>query len=93
MRPEVATLPESGYIPPPMEGRQVKAARVMLGWSQTDLCKQAGISRATLLDIENDTGDPRRSSITAVEHAFAKAGVSFFEDGSHVGVRASKRRR
>lgn len=73
----------------PMEGRQVRAARGLLGWSQTDLCKAAGISRATLLDIENDTGDPKRSSIVAVEAALRQAGVIFVhaDQGGGVGVR------
>lgn len=73
-----------------MEGRQIRAARALLGWSQGDLCKHAGISRQTLVDLENDTGDPRRSKSDAVEAALRKAGVELFDDGKEVGVRVRK---
>lgn len=80
---------DSAYTPG-MEGRQIKAARALLGWSQGDLCGRAKISRATLNDLENETGDPRKSSMTAVEDAFRKHAVVFMDDGSTVGVRAPK---
>lgn len=73
-----------------MEGRQIKAARAILGLSQAKLCELAGISRATLIDLENDTGDPRRSSIAGVEEALRKRGVSFTDDGKVIGVHAPK---
>ena len=82
-------MPESGYTTG-MEGRQIRAARALLGWSQADLCAAANISRPTLNDLENETGDPRRSSMTAVESAFRKHGVIFIDDGASVGVRAPK---
>lgn len=69
-----------------MDGRLVKAARAALGWSQNDLCKHSGMSGATVTDIENGTGDPRRSSVDAVEAAFRKAGVVFTDDGTRVGL-------
>lgn len=69
------------YTPASMEGRQIKAARALLGWSQADLCKEADISRATLNDLENDTGDPRRSSTNRVEDAFRRHGVIFLTAG------------
>lgn len=75
-----------------MEGRQIKAARAILGLSQADLCELAGISRATLIDLENDTGDPRRSSIAGVEEAFRKRGIVFTDDGKSIGVFAPKKR-
>jgi predicted transcriptional regulator len=64
----------------------------MLGLSQGDLCEAAGISRATLIDLEKETGDPRRSSLEAVEGAFRKMGVIFTDDGKTVGVIAPKKR-
>lgn len=64
-----------------MNGRQIKAARALLGWSQTELCNHAGISRATLNDLENETGDPRRSSTKRVEEAFNRNGLIFLSDG------------
>lgn len=75
-----------------MEGRHIKAARAMLGLSQTDLCKLAGVSRATLNDLENDTGDPRRSSALAVEMALREKGANFIDDGERIGVTTPKTR-
>ena len=74
-----------GYLTGPMDGRQIKAGRALLSWSQSDLCRVAGISRATLIDLENDSGDPRRSSIEKVEAAFAANGVIFLSDGDTRG--------
>src|ERR1044072_8173528 len=73
-----------------MEGRQIKAARAILGLSQAELCELAGISRATLIDLENDTGDPRRASIAGVEDAFRKRGIIFTDDGKNIGILAPK---
>lgn len=73
-----------------MEGRQIKAARALLGWSQDELCERSKISRATLTDLENETGDPRKSSMTAVEEAFRKHAVVFTDDGTSIGVRAPR---
>lgn len=70
------------YMAASMDGRQIKAARALLGWSQSELCQHAGISRATLNDLENDTGDPRRSSIARVEDAFQRHGVVFIAPGA-----------
>jgi DNA-binding XRE family transcriptional regulator len=71
----------TGYAAIQMDGRQIKAARALLAWSQSDLCKEAGISRATLNDLENETGDPRRSSINRVEETFSRHGVIFLSTG------------
>lgn len=76
---------------PPMEGRHVKGARAMLGLSQSDLCKAAGISRQTLVDIESDQGDPKRSSLRAVESALAEMGAAFGEDGIVISVSVPKK--
>jgi len=78
------------YLPGPMNGAQVRAARSLLGWNQNRLCKEAGISRATLNDIENEQGDPRRSSIEAVRGAFSRHGIHFSEDAETISVHARK---
>jgi DNA-binding XRE family transcriptional regulator len=88
----IVEMSDTGYSPSVMEGRQIRAARAMLGLSQGDLCEAAGISRATLIDLEKETGDPRRSSLEAVEEAFRKKGVIFTDDGKTVGVFAPKKR-
>lgn len=76
-----------------MDGRQIRAARALMGWTQGQLCRRAKISRPTLMDLENDTGDPRRSSIQAVEDAFRAEGVILSDDGQMLTIRAPKKRK
>lgn len=76
-----------------MDGRQIRAARALLGWTQGQLCARAKISRPTLNDLENDTGDPRRSSIQSVEDAFRAEGVILSDDGQTLTIRAPKKRK
>ena len=90
MTASVVKLAENVYKPDLMEGRQIKAARAMLGMTQQDLCDEANISRATLNDLENDTGDPRRSSATAVEEAFRARGVVFSHSTDTISVTVPK---
>ncbi len=40
-----------------LDGRQIRAARAMLGWSRADLLKAAGISMSALLRMESGQAD------------------------------------
>jgi len=64
-----------------IEPRQIRAARALLGWKQTDLAAAAKISIVALKNLELGLTDPRSSTINAIQAAFAKAGVIFLEDG------------
>jgi transcriptional regulator with XRE-family HTH domain len=68
---------------------QLRAARGLLGWSQSDLAKRAGLSLPTVKRIEGDLGirvsDRAREN---VRQALEAAGVVFLdENGGGVGVR------
>lgn len=76
---------------PDVEGRQIKAARVLLGWFQTELCNYAKITPPTLIDLERETGAPKPSSRAAVVEALRQAGVVFINDGTTIGVLLSKK--
>ncbi len=67
----------------------MRAARVLLAISQQDLAAAAGVSVQTLRDIENGSGDPRRSSLTAVEDYLVSWGVRFVADPLVVGMPAT----
>lgn len=54
---------------------QIRAARSIIGVKQSDLAKAAGISLATLNNIERSVGDPRASTLDAIETALQDAGV------------------
>lgn len=60
---------------------QIRAARALLGWKQTDLADASGLSEMTVKNIERSNADPRASTLRAVEEAFERAGVIFLEPG------------
>lgn len=74
---------------------QLRAARALLGWSQTHLAKQAGLSLPTVKRVEAERG-PRVSEEgrLKLKRALELAGVEFIdENGGGPGVRLRKRQR
>jgi transcriptional regulator with XRE-family HTH domain len=70
---------------------QVKEARLLLGWTQSELGGQAGVSATTVAYTETDR--PRRPAIglSAIRQALEDAGVIFVEEnGEGPGVRLRK---
>ena len=59
----------------------LKAARALLGIRQSELAKAAGISLATLNNFERGIGDPRASTIDAIERSLRRGGITFIDDG------------
>jgi ribosome-binding protein aMBF1 (putative translation factor) len=76
---------------------QIRAARGLLGWSQTQLAKAAERSLPTIKRLERDDGEgPSVSEDVrdAVQRALEKAGVEFIaENGGGAGVRMKRRKR
>lgn len=70
-----------------IEGRQIRAARALLGWSREDLVKAADVSISALLRLENEAADTRGSTLRKVIAALTHEGIEFVarEDGA-VGV-------
>ena len=71
---------------------QLRAARALLGWSQSDLAKRAGLSLPTVKRVEGDLGirvsDQARGKL---RRALETAGIVFLdENGGGVGVRFRK---
>lgn len=76
--------------------RQMKAARALLDWSQSDLAEAAGISAPTIKRLEAVDGDigGRPETGEALVTALEKAGVEFIaENGGGAGVRLRRRGR
>ena len=67
---------------------QIKAARALLNIKQSDLAKKSGVSIATLNNIERGAqADPRVSTITSIQAALEKSGITFINDSFEgVGV-------
>jgi transcriptional regulator with XRE-family HTH domain len=73
---------------------QLRAARGLLGWSQSKLAARAGLSLPTVKRVEADLG-PRVSdeARNKLRRALEAAGVDFIdENGGGPGVRLAKRR-
>jgi len=69
---------------------QVKAARALLRWSQTDLAEASGVSLPTIKRLEASTGDLGGRTVTgdAIRLALESAGVHFIpQNGGGAGVR------
>jgi predicted transcriptional regulator len=74
--------------------RQVKAARALLAWSQSDLARYSGISEPTIARLESAEGElgGRGETIKKIQSALEKAGIEFIdENGGGPGVRLRKR--
>lgn len=70
---------------------QIRAGRAMLGMTQSTLAERAGVSRKSLVAVEMGTGDPRASTLAAIEAVLKAAGVVFIEaNGDGPGVRLRK---
>ena len=61
----------------------LRAARSILGWSQTQLAAEATISKPALNRIERFESEPRLETVLKIEEAIARAGirVEHQEDG------------
>jgi transcriptional regulator with XRE-family HTH domain len=74
---------------------QMRAARGLLGWSQSELAKRAGLSLPTVKRMEAGTG-PRVSdeARARVQRALELGGAQFIsENGGGPGVRLRRRQR
>lgn len=70
---------------------QIRAARGLIGWSQTDLAEAAIVSRATIADFEAGKRIPYARTIKLLQRALESAGVEFIpENGGGAGVRLRK---
>lgn len=75
-----------------MTAEQLRAARALLRWDQVELAKKAEVSTETIKRLERMDGeliDVRVATLSAIEAAFAAAGVEFTNGGSP-GVRLVK---
>ncbi|CAH0132379.1 hypothetical protein SRABI05_00079 [Agrobacterium fabrum] len=79
-----------------LKANQIRAARALLNWSQSELVEKSGLSLTTIRRMEDDKIGPERSSagnVAAVTKIIQEAGVTFLGDGDTAeggpGVRMS----
>ena len=53
----------------------LRAARSVLGWSQTQLATKAGVSKPALNRLERFESEPRLDTVIRIQEALAEAGV------------------
>lgn len=56
---------------------QIRGARAVLNWSQTDLADRTGISATSIGSIENGQSSPRANTLQTIQKTFEKAGIEF----------------
>jgi transcriptional regulator with XRE-family HTH domain len=63
--------------------RQVKAGRVLLGWSQSDLSRASNVSEPTIKRLESQDGElgGRADTAAKIVAALEDAGIVFLEEG------------
>jgi transcriptional regulator with XRE-family HTH domain len=61
---------------------QIKAARALLGWSQRELARRAGVALSTIADFERGFRDPMPNNLQALVNSLAGAGIKIGRDGS-----------
>jgi predicted transcriptional regulator len=73
-------------------GRQLRAARVLLGWGQIALAKKARVAIGTIRRMESFEGEigSRTSTLSQVQATLEKAGVEFLNN-DRPGVRVKRR--
>jgi transcriptional regulator with XRE-family HTH domain len=75
--------------------KRLRAARALLGWSQSKLARSAGIGLATLQRIEQSEGIVKGNFATVlkIQRALEGAGISFTDDvAGQIGVRLLKKK-
>jgi len=65
-------------------GRQIRAARALLGWDATDLAEKAGLTRETVSKVENDSVHAREDTLAKMLRVFSQNDVELTDNS---GVR------
>ncbi|HAI13473.1 MAG: hypothetical protein CMJ41_03250 [Phycisphaerae bacterium] len=60
---------------------QIRAARVMLNWSQKELADVSGVSINAIAKIESEKVQPRESTISELQKTLEAAGIQFLKNG------------
>ncbi|MGE5270220.1 MAG: helix-turn-helix domain-containing protein [Thiohalocapsa sp.] len=70
---------------------QIRAARALLAFDQSELARRANVSIATLRRVEGGGEKPKASmrAVKSIQHALEAAGAEFIDNG----VRRRRRRR
>lgn len=69
---------------------KVRIVRAVLGWSQTELGRRAGLTQRAIHKLEQGETEPRRATVLALEEIWREQSLEF-EDLADGGFRVSIR--
>lgn len=69
-----------------IRGKQVTAARDLLGITQAELAEAAGVSRLTVFSFEAGQTEPRRENLKKIQSELERRGIEF-TNSDGMGVR------
>ena len=70
-----------------LECSQIRAARALLNWSQSDLAKASQMANSSIKNIENENTTARRETVAQIRAAFESNGIEFLP-GSGVKLKS-----
>ena len=76
---------ELGHMTLMLTPKQCKAARALLGWTQSDLSEKSGVGTGTVKDFESERHAINSKALTSIIRAFQKAGLILYFDGDGGG--------
>lgn len=62
-------------------GKQLVAARALLGWTQDELSQKSDVAKPTIIRFENNEANPNTTTIKKITSAINKGGVVFTDKG------------
>jgi len=62
-------------------GKQIAAARQLLGWSQADLANKSGVSKPSIIRLEKDLMSVKDDIRKSIENAMTDSGIEFTARG------------
>ncbi|MAY30429.1 MAG: transcriptional regulator [Aurantimonas sp.] len=70
-----------------IDGRQIKAARAILGWTVRETADASGVHRNSVIRVESETTFPRHAwAADKIASAMEAAGISFDQTDEGLGV-------
>ena len=76
---------------PMITAREVRAARVFLGWTRQRLADRAVVSLNSVIRLEQGIVSPRQNTISAVARVLQQAGIEFLSmAGAGEGIQFKK---
>jgi transcriptional regulator with XRE-family HTH domain len=61
--------------------KQIKSARVWLGWTQEELAKQCNLSKSAIAKIEAEEAVARPANLQRIQNELEKGGIDFTHNG------------